>query len=325
MLVQLLLTHSESRLPLHHLLVPRSPWLLSSPPGRPSSQSAIPQSAIRSCRLEEEVLGTSVARQWGAAHNHPRMPPTPSPYAKKKALRAGHLINSENLTNVTLDVRAEGSSRCRTESGDSAPCSPTSQNFQQRSRKKRSFLKIWKRPSHLRQSVPPLERIDTTNDDDQKDADSSLDYHSLPPASTSRHSGDRASTISSYSSSTSRSTISSHMSVQSLPTLPENREQGSDERCHSFAIYDALDFVPADLWYLVPSLEFPFRLLDDTDTSITVPPFFHLSCFAELLEFVAFTRILSSLLHNLAQRGWKVIVRLSELAIYLYRKCASYD
>lgn len=79
------------------------------------------------------------------------------------------------------------------------------------------------------------------------------------------------------------------------------------------------------LWYLVPSLEFPFRLLDDTDTSITVPPFFHPSCFAELLEFAAFTRILSSLLHNLAQHGWKVIVRLSELAIYLYRKCASYD
>ncbi|KAI6153095.1 hypothetical protein BKA82DRAFT_1008262 [Pisolithus tinctorius] len=192
---------------------------------------------IRKHHAESKVVASSGRGGMGNISNSRRSKSRPPcSTSGRKGLRqssehtgidALHLINSESLTNVTPDVRAEGSSRCRAEFGDSAPCSPTSQNFQQRSRKKRSFLKIWKRSSHLRQSVPPLERFDTTNDDDQKDADSSLDYHSLPPASTSCHSGDRASTISSYSSSTSRSTISSHMSVQSLPTLPENREQGS--------------------------------------------------------------------------------------------------
>lgn len=139
-----------------------------------------------------------------------------------------HLINSESLANVTLDIRGEGTSRSGFEPGDSPSCSPTSQNLHERPRKMRKFLKIWKRSSHPRSSVSSLEGVsiaDTTpNDVNQGDSDSSLDYHSLHRASMSHHSGDAASTISSYTSSGSRSLNSSHMSVRSLPTLPENRE-----------------------------------------------------------------------------------------------------
>lgn len=142
-----------------------------------------------------------------------------------------HLINSESFANATIDIRGEGTSRSGFEPGDSPSCSPTSQNPQQRPRKMRKFLKIWKRSSHPQSSVSPLGGVsiaDTTaNDVNQRDSDSSLDYHSLHRSSMSHHSGDTASTISSYTSSGSRSLNSSHMSVRSLPTLPENREQGS--------------------------------------------------------------------------------------------------
>ncbi|KAI6113745.1 hypothetical protein EDD16DRAFT_1709376 [Pisolithus croceorrhizus] len=139
-----------------------------------------------------------------------------------------HLINRESLSNITLADRGEGTSRSGAEPVDGPSCSPTAHNFQQRSTKKRNFLKIWKRSARPRSSISSLERISiadtTSNDVNQRDSDSSIDHLSLHRVSTSGHSGDTASTVSSYTSSGSRSLSSSHMSVQSLPTLPENRE-----------------------------------------------------------------------------------------------------
>ncbi|KAI6028119.1 hypothetical protein EDC04DRAFT_3142851 [Pisolithus marmoratus] len=184
---------------------------------------------IRKHHEESKVVASSGRGGMGNIHNNRRSKSKPpcSALARKgrrkppehTGIDALHLINSEGLGRVASDIGAEGGSNDHIEPRDSPSCSRPSQDDQQRSGKKRIFLKMWKRPH--RSSTSPLDHasiIDTTTNDDNPD--SSPDCPSFPRASISGHSGDGASTISSYSSSASRSI----MSVQSLPTLPENRE-----------------------------------------------------------------------------------------------------